>query len=78
MHKDSFYWAISMSASIQISAAESLGPASEFVDFPLDGMTFNRVYVVSGAKFSGFRSFQVGNSPNVLMLYTCIQGCMCL
>ena len=52
-----------MRASIQKS--ESLGPTFKFVDFPLDGMTFNRVYVVSGAKFPGFCSFQGDNSPGL-------------
>ena len=34
-----------------MQTSESLGPAFKFVDFPLDGTTFNRVYLVSGAKF---------------------------
>ena len=73
VYKDSFYRTISISSSIQSS--ESLEPAVKFVDFPLDGMTFNRPYMANGAKFPGFCSFQGGNSPSILIC-TCVQGCV--
>ena len=58
--------------------SESLGSTFQFVDFPLDGMTFNREYVVSGGKFPGFCLFQGGNCPNAWMLYTHVCRGVCV